>query len=53
MTLVAVTTNSTNQVGLMPRSIQGVCFTVITDPFVLQAGYSALKPMIKYQTLSL
>jgi len=25
----------------------------MTDPFVLQAGYSALKLMIKYQTLSL
>jgi len=25
----------------------------MTSPFVLQVGYSALKPMIKYQTLSL
>jgi len=33
--------------------IQGVCLAVMTSPFVLQVGYSALKPMIKYQTLSL
>jgi len=25
----------------------------MTDPFVPQVGYSALKPMIRYQTLSL
>jgi len=31
----------------------GVCLAVITGPFVPQVGYSALKPMIKYQTLSL
>jgi len=33
--------------------LRGVCLAVMTDPFVPQAGYSALKPMIKYQTLSL
>jgi len=32
---------------------QGVCLAVMTGPFVPQVGYSALKPMIKYQTLSL
>jgi len=33
--------------------IQGVCLAVMTPPFVLQAGYSALKQIIKYQMLSL
>jgi len=33
--------------------ILGICLAVMTDPFVLQVGYSALKPMIKYQTQSL
>jgi len=33
--------------------IQGVCLAVMTGPFVPQVGYSALKPMVKYQTLSL
>ena len=37
----------------MQGRIQGVCLAVMTDPFILQVGYSALKPMIKYQTLSL
>jgi len=31
--------------------IQGVCMAVMTDHFVTQVGYSASKPMIKYQTL--
>jgi len=33
--------------------IQGICLAVMTDPFVPQVGYSALKPMTKYQTMSL
>ena len=33
--------------------IQGVCLAVMTDPFVLQVGYSALKPKTKYEMLSL
>jgi len=32
---------------------EGVYVAVMTDPFVPQVGYSALKSMIKYQTLSL
>jgi len=36
-----------------PGAHPGVCLAVMTDPFVPQVGYSALKPMIKYQTLSL
>jgi len=32
---------------------QDVCLAVMTSPFVPQVGYSALKPMIKYQALSL
>jgi len=31
--------------------IQGVCLAVMTDPFVPQVGYSALKLMMKYETL--
>jgi len=37
----------------MQGRIQRVCLAVMTGTFVLQVGYSALKPMIKYQTLSL
>jgi len=33
--------------------IQGVSLAVMTGPYVLQVGYSVLKPMIKYQALSL
>jgi len=33
--------------------IQGVCLAVMTGPFVPQVGYSALKSIIQYQTLSL
>ena len=35
-----------------PRGASRVCSAVMTGPFVPQVGYSALKPMIKYQTLS-
>jgi len=45
--------NTLGELGTIQGRIQGVCLAVITDPFVPQAGYSALRPMIKYQTLSL
>ena len=34
------------------KCFQGVCLAVMTCPFIPQEGYSALKPMITYQTLS-
>jgi len=33
--------------------IQWVCLAVMTGPFVPQVGYSAVKPIIKYEMLSL
>jgi len=50
MTLTPPHQNSLNlKAGVHP----GVCLAVMTDPFVPQAGYSALKLMVKYQNLSL